>query len=133
MDARRKIMFYLNPETNIADSIVNETLDSIPQGERGRLNRAALIAGIALYRQDARIPFLISELLNKDTQFADIVQLLKSVYPAHRQIKIKRHQRMLQNNRLKRIQRKQTLKACFLDLPPEAVKATKNNPAHAGP
>lgn len=81
MDARRKIMFYLNPETNIADSIVNETLDSIPQGERGRLNRAALIAGIALYRQDARIPFLISELLNKNTQFADIVQLLKSVYP----------------------------------------------------
>ncbi|EPZ8357845.1 plasmid partitioning/stability family protein [Enterobacter hormaechei] len=81
MDARRKIMFYLNPETNIADSIVNETLDSIPQGERGRLNRAALIAGIALYRQDARIPFLISELLNKDTQFNDIVQLLKSVYP----------------------------------------------------
>ncbi len=53
MDKRRTIAFKLNPDVNQTDKIVCETLDSIPQ-ERSRLNRAALTAGLALYRQDPR-------------------------------------------------------------------------------
>ncbi|RKQ14298.1 hypothetical protein D8Y36_28175, partial [Escherichia coli] len=54
-------------------------LDSIPQGERSRLNRAALTAGLALYRQDPRAPFLLCELLTKETTFSDIVNILRSL------------------------------------------------------
>ncbi|EHP6727015.1 MULTISPECIES: plasmid partitioning/stability family protein, partial [Gammaproteobacteria] len=56
MDKRRTIAFKLNPDVNQTDKIVCDTLDSIPQGERSRLNRAALTAGLALYRQDPRAP-----------------------------------------------------------------------------
>ena len=65
MDKRRTIAFKLNPDVNQTDKIVCDTLDSIPQGERSRLNRAALTAGLALYRQDPRAPFLLCELLTK--------------------------------------------------------------------
>ncbi len=41
MDKRRTIAFKLNPDVNQTDKIVCDTLDSIPQGERSRLNRAA--------------------------------------------------------------------------------------------
>ena len=47
MDKRRTIAFKLNPDVNQTDKIVCDTLDSIPQGERSRLNRAALTAGLA--------------------------------------------------------------------------------------
>lgn len=56
MDKRRTIAFKLNPDVNQTDKIVCDTLDSIPQGERSRLNRAALTADLALYRQDPRPP-----------------------------------------------------------------------------
>ncbi len=69
MDKRRTIAFKLNPDVNQTDKIVCDTLDSIPQGERSRLNRAALTAGLALYRQDPRTPFLLCELLTKETHF----------------------------------------------------------------
>ncbi|EET0158949.1 TPA: plasmid partitioning/stability family protein, partial [Escherichia coli] len=39
MDKRRTIAFKLNPDVNQTDKIVCDTLDSIPQGERSRLNR----------------------------------------------------------------------------------------------
>ncbi len=69
MDKRRTIAFKLNPDVNQTDKIVCDTLDSIPQGERSRLNRAALTAGLALYRQDPGAPFLLCELLTKETIF----------------------------------------------------------------
>lgn len=81
MDARRKITFYLNPETNDADRFVCQKTDETPQGERGRLWRAALLTGFAFGKQDERLPFLFSELLNKNTSFDDLLQLLKAVYP----------------------------------------------------
>lgn len=81
MDTRRKITFYLNPETNEADRYVCQKTDDTPQGERGRLWRAALLTGFAFGKQDDRLPFLFSELLNRDTSFDDLLQLLKAVYP----------------------------------------------------
>lgn len=79
MDKRRTITFKINPESNVADNVVSTTLDSVPQGERGRLSRAALAAGLALYRQDARLPFLLCELLTHNLSYIEIEQLLKSV------------------------------------------------------
>ncbi|EKS7814736.1 MULTISPECIES: plasmid partitioning/stability family protein [Edwardsiella] len=81
MDTRRKIMFYLNPETNEADRFVCQKTDETPQGERGRLWRAALLTGFAFGKQDARLPYLFSELLNDGTSFGDLLQLLRAVYP----------------------------------------------------
>lgn len=81
MDTRRKITFYLNPETNEADRFVCQKTDETPQGERGRLWRAALLTGFAFGKQDERLPFLFSELLNRHTSFDDLLQLLKAVYP----------------------------------------------------
>lgn len=81
MDKRRTIAFKLNPDVNQTDKIVCDILDSIPQGERSRLNRAALTAGLALYRQDPRAPFLLCELLTKETTFSDIVNILRSLFP----------------------------------------------------
>lgn len=81
MDTRRKITFYLNPENNEADRFVCQQTDDTPQGERGRLWRAALLTGFAFGKQDPRLPFLFSELLNRDTSFDDLLQLLKTVYP----------------------------------------------------
>ncbi|EJM7506765.1 plasmid partitioning/stability family protein [Escherichia coli] len=81
MDKRRTIAFKLNPDVNQTDKIVCDTLDSIPQGERSRLNWAALTAGLALYRQDPRAPFLLCEPLTKETTFSDIVNILRSLFP----------------------------------------------------
>ena len=68
MDKRRTIAFKLNPDVNQTDKIVCDTLDSIPQG-------------LALYRQDPRAPFLLCELLTKETTFSDIVNILRSLFP----------------------------------------------------
>lgn len=81
MDTRRKITFYLNPETNEADRFVCQKTDETPQGERGRLWRAALLTGFAFGKQDERLPYLFSELLNRNTSFDDLLQLLRAVYP----------------------------------------------------
>lgn len=81
MDTRRKITFYLNPETNEADRYVCQKTDETPQGERGRLWRAALLTGFAFGKQDERLPYLFSELLNSGTSFDDLLQLLRAVYP----------------------------------------------------
>lgn len=81
MDTRRKITFYLNPETNEADRYVCQKTDETPQGERGRLWRAALLTGFAFGKQDERLPYLFSELLNSGTSFDDLLQLLRAIYP----------------------------------------------------
>lgn len=82
MDTRRKIQFYLNPETNQADSCVDTVLDNTPQGDRGRLQRAAMLSGFALHKIDPRIPFLLSELLTEQTTFTETLQVIKAVLPA---------------------------------------------------
>lgn len=82
MDTRRKIQFYLNPETNQADHCVDKVLDNTPQGDRGRLMRAAMLSGFALHKIDPRIPFLLSELLTEKTTFSETLQVIKAVLPA---------------------------------------------------
>lgn len=82
MDTRRKIQFYLNPESNAADSCVNTMLDNTPQGDRGRLQRAAMLSGFALHKIDPRIPFLLSELLTEKTTLSETLQVMKAVLPA---------------------------------------------------
>lgn len=74
-------MFYLNPESSAADRFVCGKIDAMPQGERGRSWRAALLTGFALGKQDERIPYLISELLDENTTFDDILQLMKAIFP----------------------------------------------------
>lgn len=88
MDTRRKIQFYINPETNHADSCVDTVLDSTPQGDRGRLQRAAMLSGFALHKIDPRIPFLLSELLTEKTTLSEILQVIKAVLPADQSEKV---------------------------------------------
>ncbi|ELY7546192.1 plasmid partitioning/stability family protein [Cronobacter sakazakii] len=80
-DTRRKITFYLNPETNAADKYVCDEIDRTPQGERGKLWRSALLAGFALRKQDARLPHMLAELLNEETTFDEVILLMKAVFP----------------------------------------------------
>lgn len=80
-DTRRKITFYLNPETNAADKYVCDEIDRTPQGERGKLWRSALLAGFALRKQDARLPHMLAELLNDATTFDEVILLMKAVFP----------------------------------------------------
>lgn len=81
MDKRRKISFYLNPESNTADKYVCDEIDKMPQGDRGRHWRAAMLAGFAFRKQDNRLPNLIAELLNENTTFDEIIQLMKAIFP----------------------------------------------------
>ncbi|GFN47312.1 plasmid stabilization protein [Candidatus Regiella insecticola] len=75
----RKISFYLKPDQVPADKVASDIFDSLPYKERGKAMRAALLAGIALMKQEQRIPFLISEFLNENTTINDIKKLIKSV------------------------------------------------------
>ena len=81
MDTRRKISFYLNPENNAADKYVCDEIDKTPQGDRGKLWRAALLTGFAFRKQDSRLPNLIAELLNEHTTFDEMIQLMKAIFP----------------------------------------------------
>lgn len=82
MDNRRKIQFYLSPDKLEADKYVCDQLDSIPQGDRGRIQRAAMLAGFALQKVEGRIPFLLSELLNDKTSREEVVQILRMLLPS---------------------------------------------------
>jgi hypothetical protein len=81
MDNRRKIQFYLSPDKIEADKYVCDQLESIPQGDRGRVLRAVTLAGFALQKIEGRIPFLLSELLNENTTREEVIQILKVVLP----------------------------------------------------
>lgn len=72
---------YINPCSSQADRDVNARLDSVAQGERGRLQRAAMISGFALQKIDPRIPFLLTELLTENTSAEEIMQVLKAALP----------------------------------------------------
>ncbi|CZZ85291.1 plasmid partitioning/stability family protein [Enterobacter asburiae] len=80
-DPRRKITFYLNPESNAAERYVCEEIEKMPQGERGNLWRAALLSGFALRKQDERLPHLLAAQLTESTTFEEMVLLMQSVFP----------------------------------------------------
>lgn len=81
MDARRRILFNLTPETSGADNYVCDEIEKVPQGERGKLFRATMLAGFALRKQDPRLPNLLAELLDEKTSFDDIINILRVIYP----------------------------------------------------
>lgn len=81
MTDRRKIQYYIFPEKMEADAYVDSVLESIPQGDRGRILRAATLAGFALHKVESRIPHLLAELLNSKTSKDEILQILRAVIP----------------------------------------------------
>ncbi|MFX4313019.1 plasmid stability protein [Enterobacter sp. 63] len=80
-DTRRKITFYLNPESSAAERYVCEETDRMPQGERGNVWRAALLSGFALRKQDERLPHLLAAQLTESTTFEEMVLLMRAVFP----------------------------------------------------
>lgn len=80
-DKRYKVMFYLTPETHQADSYVKSLMATTPHGERARLQRAALLAGLAMHRIEPRIPYLLAELLTAGTGAREILQVISAALP----------------------------------------------------
>lgn len=77
----RKISFYLKPAHSRADQLADEMLDALPVKARGNACRAAMLAGMALMRQDPRLPHLIAELFDDKTTVSQIRHLISSVFP----------------------------------------------------
>ncbi|WP_436882805.1 plasmid partitioning/stability family protein [Enterobacter asburiae] len=77
----RKISFYLKPTHSRADQLADEMLDALPVKARGNASRAALLAGMALMRQDPRLPHLIAELFDDNTTIDQIRHLISSIFP----------------------------------------------------
>lgn len=81
MSELRKVSFYLKPDQNPADKVAVDMLDAMPVKMRGKASRAALLAGMALMKQDHRLPSLIAEILDEHTTISQIRHLLCSVLP----------------------------------------------------
>ncbi|MCG7391157.1 plasmid partitioning/stability family protein [Pantoea sp. ACRSB] len=81
MDTRRKLTYYIHPEDFKGDKLLCDKLSSLEKSEKSRLLRAATIAGFALFRQDERIPHLLTALLDENTTMAEIIQVISSVKP----------------------------------------------------
>lgn len=81
MDTRRKIQFYINPKSSLGEAYADSHTDETPQGERGRLWKAAMLSGFALERIDPRLPFLLSELLSENTTAEEVIQVIRAVCP----------------------------------------------------
>ncbi|HGJ5876533.1 MAG TPA: plasmid partitioning/stability family protein [Arsenophonus sp.] len=79
MDTRRKIQFYINPDRNNADHYANNVLENMPQGERGKFSRAAFLSGVALFKQDPRLIYMLSELLTDKTTIEEIIRVMETV------------------------------------------------------
>lgn len=79
--SNRKISFYLKPAHSRADLLANEMLEALPVKARGNACRAAMLAGMALMRQDPRLPYLIAELFDERTTISQIRHLISSVLP----------------------------------------------------
>ncbi|RTP91516.1 plasmid partitioning/stability family protein [Enterobacter asburiae] len=77
----RKISFYLKPAHSRADQFADEMLDALPVKARGNASRAAMLAGMALMRQDPRLPHLIAELFDENTTISQIRHLISSIFP----------------------------------------------------
>lgn len=81
MDTRRKLTYYIHPEDFKGDKLLCDKLSSLEKSEKSCLLRAATIAGFALFRQDERIPHLLTALLDENTTMAEIMQVISSVKP----------------------------------------------------
>lgn len=79
--SNRKISFYLKPAHSRADLLADEMLAELPVKARGNACRAAMLAGMALMRQDPRLPHLIAELFDERTTISQIRHLISSVLP----------------------------------------------------
>ncbi|MFS1564213.1 MAG: plasmid partitioning/stability family protein [Candidatus Arsenophonus phytopathogenicus] len=80
MDTRRKIQFYINPDRHGADKYAGEVvLENIPQGERGKFMRAAFLSGVALFKQEPRLIYMLSELLTDKTTLEEITKVMEAV------------------------------------------------------
>ncbi|MGP3146043.1 plasmid partitioning/stability family protein [Serratia bockelmannii] len=79
--SNRKVSFYLKPAHSRADQLADEMLEALPVKARGNACRAAMLAGMALMRQDARLPHLIAELFDERTTISQIRHLISSVLP----------------------------------------------------
>lgn len=77
----RKISFYLKPAHSRADQLADEMLDALPVKARGNACRAAMLAGMALMRQDPRLPRLIAEVFDDKTTITQVRHLISSIYP----------------------------------------------------
>lgn len=81
MDTRRKLTYYVHPEDYAGDKLLCDELNSLGKSEKSRLLRAATLAGLALYKQDKRIPYMLSELLSDNTSMDEINKVISSVKP----------------------------------------------------
>ncbi|MBS3892309.1 plasmid partitioning/stability family protein [Serratia marcescens] len=79
--SNRKVSFYLKPAHSRADQLADEMLEALPVKARGNACRAAMLAGMALMHQDARLPHLIAELFDERTTISQIRHLISSVLP----------------------------------------------------
>lgn len=81
MDTRRKLTYYVHPDDYVGDKLLCDELNSLGKSEKSRLLRAATLAGLALYMQDKRIPYMLSELLSDNTSMDEIYTVISSVKP----------------------------------------------------
>jgi len=81
MDTRRKLTYYVHPDDYTGDKMLCEKLSSLEKSEKSRLLRAATIAGFALFMQDERLPYLLTELLDENTTMIEIMQIIGSIKP----------------------------------------------------
>ncbi|QBY46869.1 plasmid partitioning/stability family protein (plasmid) [Arsenophonus nasoniae] len=79
MNTRRKIQFYINPDRHGADKYTAEVLENMPQGERGKFMRAAFLSGVALFKQEPRLIYMLSELLTDKTTLEEITKVMETV------------------------------------------------------
>lgn len=77
----RKISFYLKPAHSRADQLADEMLNALPVKARGNACRAAMLAGMALMRQDPRLPHLIAEVFDDNTTIDQVRHLISSIFP----------------------------------------------------
>lgn len=80
-DKRRKVAFYLSPETHAGDKFLCDELEALPVKERGRMLRVMLLAGAALRQLDGRAPGMLSETLSDKTTVEDLASVLRVVLP----------------------------------------------------
>ncbi|KAB7715721.1 hypothetical protein GBN32_00340 [Plesiomonas shigelloides] len=84
----RRISFYLNPEQVRSEKNACDILDNMTAAERGRMQRAAMMAGLALMQLDPRLPHLLAELMAGPVDAEAVHCLIDSVLPTrHHEIK----------------------------------------------
>lgn len=76
---KKTVLLY--PEEKAGDKVA---LDFINEGmlkERGRIMRAMLLTGAAMMQANKKLPFMIAELFDENTTFADIQRVIRSAIP----------------------------------------------------